>query len=211
MQVKEVWAQAPLNGNCRSRPRWQLRKWITSGVGFVSLTEAPDGRRLPVRARTAPGYLDPPLPSLSGEIRKIGNLVKNIWDFETTSRLSDDLVVETRTGDDDRWRRSQSCLTACCYLSLARRRLPARTPLAERGTWMRPRVARGTCCTRARGMPSQLRAYGLRRQENGTSVSSPVDVSGTHQDLSLEMAHKSRRIHRLAAGAGYRWLQGDLY
>jgi hypothetical protein len=33
--------------------------------------------------------------------------------FETTGRLSDDLVIETRAMEDDRWRLSQSCLAAC--------------------------------------------------------------------------------------------------
>jgi hypothetical protein len=36
--------------------------------------------------------------------------------FACTGRLSDDLVVWTRTQEGDRWRHSQSCLAACCFL-----------------------------------------------------------------------------------------------
>jgi SRSO17 transposase len=36
--------------------------------------------------------------------------------FAPAGRLSDDLVVKTRTREGDRWRHSQSCLAACCSL-----------------------------------------------------------------------------------------------
>jgi hypothetical protein len=36
--------------------------------------------------------------------------------FASAGRLSDDLVVWTRTREGDRWRHSQSCLAACCSL-----------------------------------------------------------------------------------------------
>jgi hypothetical protein len=36
--------------------------------------------------------------------------------FASTGRPSDDLVVMTRPEEDDRWRRSPSCLAACFFL-----------------------------------------------------------------------------------------------
>jgi hypothetical protein len=36
--------------------------------------------------------------------------------FASAGRLSDDLVVKTRTREGDRWRHSQGCLAACCSL-----------------------------------------------------------------------------------------------
>jgi hypothetical protein len=36
--------------------------------------------------------------------------------FAPTGRLSDDLVVWTRTQEGDRWRHSQGCLATCCSL-----------------------------------------------------------------------------------------------
>jgi len=43
----------------------------------------------------------------------VKNASQKYLKFETTGRLSDDLVIETRTREDDRWRLSRSCLAAC--------------------------------------------------------------------------------------------------
>src|SRR5271157_954805 len=43
--------------------------------------------------------------------------------------MSDDLVVQTRTQEDDRWRRSPSCLAACSFLYIT-----ASTALSSTGT-----------------------------------------------------------------------------
>src|ERR1035441_4261174 len=50
------------------------------------------------------------------EIRGAPKPSQRYLKFASTGRLSDDLVVWTRTLEGDRWRHSQGCLAACCSL-----------------------------------------------------------------------------------------------